>query len=284
MVDLRSFDAYTKVHDSYQVNTNQIRAAVHNGIFAVVAIFILYLQTSSWMGAKPEFKFDVARGIIDTFTINLDIVVMSPCQMMGVFVEDVSGDRLYVNELITSTNIDAKQLMPSLRTSDEDLDWCRITGSFDANRVAGKLSIVPLNRFEAFNASHNILELSFGQFIPQLVNPLDMTRQLFEEDSSISYFMSIFPTTVRAFGQEIVTNQYSVARAVSSSDLYKTPAGIHFAYDFEPISIEITDDRISFLAWACRVVNIVGGVLFVLRIIRPISKRDIIKDNKGILG
>lgn len=284
MVDLRQLDAFQKTDPSFRIEqgTNVLRQAV----FAAVAIFVLYLESSALMGAKPEFSFDVARGVQDTFQINLDLVMMAPCAAIGMFIEDVSGDRLFVNELVRAEGVVPPHLAltPAARTLPEEEKWCRVSGQFDANRVRGRLSVIP-SRAELFNASHEIVELSFGEYFPALLNPLDHTRAVLAEPGAISYQLAIFPTTVHAFGATLTTNQYSVDKAERTGAAAAGAQGVHFNYDFEPLSVDVRDERIPFLMWAARLINIGGGVVFLTRLLRQWVLHDrVVRDEKGLLG
>lgn len=283
MVDLSQLDAYSKTDPSYKIE--QGAKNVRLALFSIVLVFVIYLETSAFMGAKPEFSFDVARGIQETFQTNLDITLVYPCSQIDIFIQDLSGDRLFVNELVQAHSVVPTHLLgvPEAYKMPDEEKWCRIIGQFDANRVRGSLSIVP-KFMGGFNPSHEIVELSFGEFYPLINNPLDHTRSHYNELGSVVYLLSIFPTTITSFGASIETSQYSVEKVFHKYEERRAMPGIFFMYDFEAISVNIRDERIPFFMWACRVINIIGGVTFMIRIGRRFFKNKVLRDEKGLLG
>lgn len=156
---------------------------------------------------------------------------------------------------------------------------CHIFGSVPVNRVKGELQITasgygyPGKRApkEEIDFAHAINELSFGDFYPYIDNPLDKTARFDKEHplSAYMYYISAVPTMYKKLGVEIETFQYSVndyKYSMTDADpatVRKIP-GIFFRYGFEPLSIEITDVRISFLQFIVRLVAILSFFMFVV--------------------
>jgi hypothetical protein len=156
-------------------------------------------------------------------------------------------------------------------------DSCRIYGSLELNKVQGDFHITARGHgymefgehldHSAFNFSHIISELSFGPYLPSLVNPLDGTVDTTPAHfHKFQYFMSIVPTVysvgdpARIGTRSIVTNQYAVtqqSREVSD----RTIPGIFFKYDIEPILLNIVESRDSFFIFMIKLVNILSGAL-----------------------
>ncbi|EDO16097.1 hypothetical protein Kpol_1001p9 [Vanderwaltozyma polyspora DSM 70294] len=158
------------------------------------------------------------------------------------------------------------------------VDGCHIYGSVKLNRVAGELQFTakgwgyrdngraPLDQID-FN--HVINEFSFGDFYPYIDNPLDGTAKI-EKQKSISryiYSTSVVPTIFQKLGAEVDTNQYSLAEyhtAPKDGKIKLTTSipGIFFRYDFEPLSIVISDKRLSFVQFIVRLVAILSFILY----------------------
>jgi hypothetical protein len=119
----------------------------------------------------------------------------------------------------------------------------------------------------AFNFSHIISELSFGPFLPSLVNPLDRTVNVATDRFyKFQYFMSVVPTTYsvghpdESGSKSIFTNQYAVTEQ-STKIGERTIPGIFFKYDIEPILLNIVESRDSFFVFLIKIVNILSGAL-----------------------
>ncbi|CZS96081.1 related to ERV41-component of copii vesicles involved in transport between the ER and golgi complex [Rhynchosporium agropyri] len=176
-------------------------------------------------------------------------------------------------------------------------DSCRIYGSLDVNKVQGDFHITARGHGyqefaaghldhtgmislhfvlysqdvvlmcvgTAFNFSHIVSELSFGEFYPSLVNPLDRTIETTENHfHKFQYFLSVVPTDysidTRLTSRYVFTNQYAVTEQSHAVGEYSVP-GIFFKYDIEPILLMIDERRESFLRFLVKIVNVVSGVL-----------------------
>lgn len=276
MVRLKSFDAFPKLNEAYTTQSapsNPVKNAI-----IIFAVFLLYLETTSWMNSTPNEHFEVDKGIKDYFQINMEIAVRNKCEDIGIFIQDLSEDRLFVNELV--------RMIPYYPPADPEHEWCQIAGIFDTNRVKGRLTIGNNNfmTMRSFDTTHAISELSFGDFYPEVNNPLDMTRMESTEPSSIAYFISIVPARYRAFGMAVDTYLYSARHRKKAVTGTFTLPQISFEYDFDPIKVDIADARMSFFQWMLRVVNIGGGLIFTARAAARFMKRRISKRaNVGLL-
>jgi hypothetical protein len=183
------------------------------------------------------------------------------------------------------SKIDIKRLMrDALKQGDlfsdnkflgNDLNACRIFGNLEVNKVAGKLHISDIvsmgglsapNTKDSLNFSHRIDEFSFGTHYPLLVNPLDNSIEISQENhEAFQYFLSIVPTTYIDNNNRILyTNQYSVTDYNNIIDINKgliSVPGIFFKYDIEPISVKITENsKIGFIRFLVRLSGLVGGI------------------------
>ncbi|AEO57008.1 hypothetical protein MYCTH_2302675 [Thermothelomyces thermophilus ATCC 42464] len=158
-----------------------------------------------------------------------------------------------------------------------EADSCRIYGSLELNKVQGDFHITARGHgymefgehldHNAFNFSHIISELSFGPFLPSLVNPLDRTVNTAPAHFyKFQYFLSVVPTTYSVGHPEergsrsVLTNQYAVTEQ-SKAVPENTVPGIFVKYDIEPILLNIVETRDSFFVFLIKVINVVSGVL-----------------------
>ncbi|KAG2187861.1 hypothetical protein INT44_000611 [Umbelopsis vinacea] len=139
------------------------------------------------------------------------------------------------------------------------------------------ISQYTLTPFCFLNFTHRINEFSFGKLYPNLVNPLDDSIETTDAHfHAFQYFMSVVPTTYIDNSNNVLeTYQYAVTDSSKSftemEALYNVP-GIFFKYDFEPISVRITEKRQSFSRFLVRLSGIIGGAVvcvgFAYRVIR----------------
>ncbi|KUJ18331.1 DUF1692-domain-containing protein [Mollisia scopiformis] len=166
---------------------------------------------------------------------------------------------------------------PKLKRGPPGGDSCRIFGSLDVNKVQGDFHITArghgYQEFAAahldhsqFNFSHILSELSFGQFYPSLLNPLDRTISTTPNHfHKFQYFLSVVPTVYSVdsttYGSRTVfTNQYAVTEQSHIVGERAVP-GIFFKYDIEPMLLTVEESRDSFLRFVVKVVNVFSGVL-----------------------
>ncbi|XP_047342148.1 endoplasmic reticulum-Golgi intermediate compartment protein 3-like [Impatiens glandulifera] len=165
------------------------------------------------------------------------------------------------------------------KIKDEDGEGCNIYGFLEVNKVAGNFHFAPGKSFhqsgvhvhdlltfqkDTFNISHTINRLSFGEYFPGVVNPLDRVNWIQETPSGMyQYFIKVVPTVYKDVnGQTIQTNQFSVTEHFIGAEAGRTMSlpGVFFFYDLSPIKVTFTEQHISFLHFLTNVCAIVGGV------------------------
>jgi len=186
-------------------------------------------------------------------------------------------------------------------------DSCRIFGTLQSNKVQGDFHITARGHgymefgehldHNSFNFSHQINELSFGPFYPNLENPLDNTFTTTDEHFyKYQYYVSIVPTIYTtnaerldavtkelhvspASGDEevdqlqkkrllgglmgrgsVFTNQYAVTEQSHAVPEFTVP-GVFVKYDIEPILLTIAEEWDGWLAMLVRLVNVISGIL-----------------------
>uniref|UniRef100_A0A0D3DKI3 Endoplasmic reticulum vesicle transporter C-terminal domain-containing protein n=1 Tax=Brassica oleracea var. oleracea TaxID=109376 RepID=A0A0D3DKI3_BRAOL len=172
------------------------------------------------------------------------------------------------------------------RVKDEEGEGCNIYGFLEVNKVAGNFHFAPGKSFhqagvhvhdllafqkDSFNISHKINRLTFGDYFPGVVNPLDKVQWSQDTPNAMyQYFIKVVPTVYTDIsGHTIQSNQFSVTEHVKSSEagqLQSLP-GVFFFYDLSPIKVTFTEEHISFLHFLTNVCAIVGGVFTVSGII-----------------
>ncbi|CCF59817.1 hypothetical protein KAFR_0I00360 [Kazachstania africana CBS 2517] len=160
-----------------------------------------------------------------------------------------------------------------------EFNGCHVFGSIPVNRVTGELQITAKGMgypdrekapIDEVNFAHVINELSFGDFYPYIDNPLDNSAK-FDQENPISayvYHMNVIPTIYQKLGAEVDTNQYSVSEyhyTEADNAIRKAGRvpGIFLKYNFEPLSIVVTDKRLSFIQFVIRLVAILSFIVYI---------------------
>lgn len=109
--------------------------------------------------------------------------------------------------------------------------------------------------------------MSFGPYLPSLVNPLDQTVNAAPANfHKFQYYMSIVPTVysvgepLKRGSYTIFTNQYAVTEQSKEINERMIP-GIFFKYDIEPILLNVVESRDSIILFLVKIINVVSGAL-----------------------
>ncbi|KAF7139960.1 hypothetical protein RHSIM_Rhsim06G0084500 [Rhododendron simsii] len=126
------------------------------------------------------------------------------------------------------------------------------------------LSLYQINLIQI---SHKINRLTFGEYFPGVVNPLDGVHWTQETPSGMyQYFVKVVPTVYTdVSGHTIQSNQFSVTEHFRSGQVGQLQSlpGVFFFYDLSPIKVTFTEEHVSFLHFLTSVCAIVGGVFTV---------------------
>ncbi|KAI4318698.1 hypothetical protein MLD38_032373 [Melastoma candidum] len=172
------------------------------------------------------------------------------------------------------------------KIKEEVGEGCNIRGSLEVNKVAGNfhfaagktfhqssfnlLELLSLQR-ENYNISHKINRLTFGEYFPGIVNPLDGVQWTHDAHSGMyQYFLKVVPTIYTNIrGRTIYSNQYSVTEHYRPSEFGRTQMlpGVFFFYDFSPIKVTFKEEHISFFHFLTNICAVVGGVFTVAGIV-----------------
>ncbi|XP_051138892.1 uncharacterized protein LOC127256758 [Andrographis paniculata] len=190
------------------------------------------------------------------------------------------------------------------KLKEEVGEGCNIHGTLEVNKVAGNFHFVPGKSLrqpstielnlpalpaDSYNISHRINKLSFGDFIPGVVNPLDGAQWEQPTPSGVyQYFTKVVPTVyTNIIGHTIHSNQFSVTEHyMSSEDRLESPPGVFFYYDLSPIQVTFTETRTPFLHFVTHICAIVGGVFTVAGIVNSFlyHGQKVLRKKKEIIG
>ncbi|CDH51047.1 copii-coated vesicle protein [Lichtheimia corymbifera JMRC:FSU:9682] len=292
---------------------NQARSEKGGLLTVLLGCFLALLtlsEFSDYRRVRTNYQFLVDPTIEQGIQINLDLTVAMPCNVLLVHVYDASGQQMHLTENLKmvpaefSINredqkraLDSRYLQEVVKAAsgkpyDEkiatEMGACRILGSIYASKIAANLHITSRGHgyhshshtdHSLLNFTHRIDELSFGKYYPNAINPLDNSIEVSNSHfEAFQYFLSIVPTTYIGRQKDvIITNQYAVTdsrKAAPDDRPSNMVPGIFFKYDIEPISVQISESRQSFIHFIVRLCGIVGGsvvtVGFVYRTIKLI--------------
>ncbi|KAF9337899.1 hypothetical protein BG006_001886 [Podila minutissima] len=278
-MQFKEFDAFPKVESGF------VRRTGSGGILTLVVSAVLCIlvmgEMKEYMTTRNDYRFLVDPLVHHRVNINLDITVAMPCDALSLDLRDIADVQLHLSDKvqkipthftlgsssyadhIRSRPLNVQKLIKAAsRTAslekaknnpDEKFDACRIAGSFEANKLSGNMHITAVGHgyagvhidHKVMNMTHKIDELSFGELYPSIVNPLDDS---FEK--SVSY----------RSGRNLLTNQYSVSEFRKSFGEDQGVPGLFFKYDFEPMTIMITEESSMGLGHLLvRLAGLVGG-------------------------
>ncbi|KAH9611460.1 hypothetical protein KSS87_009110 [Heliosperma pusillum] len=168
------------------------------------------------------------------------------------------------------------------KIKEEEGEGCNIYGSLEVNKVAGNFHFAPGKSFhqsgfivhdllafqkDSFNISHKINRLTFGDYYPGVVNPLDGVEWTHSTPNGMyQYFLKVVPTVYTDLsGHAIQSNQFSVTEHFKSASAghFSSLPGVFFFYDLSPIKVTFKEEHVSFLHFLTNVCAIVGGVFTV---------------------
>ncbi|XP_057976642.1 uncharacterized protein LOC131163855 [Malania oleifera] len=169
---------------------------------------------------------------------------------------------------------------------EEEGEGCNINGLLEVNKVAGSFHFAPGKSFQQsnfhmdgflavqknnYNISHRINKLTFGDYFPGILNPLDGVRWVQENQHGLyQYFIKVVPTIYTDIrGRTVQSNQFSVTENFRNSEFAhsQSPPGIFFFYDLSPIKVTFTEEHVPFLHFMTNVCAIIGGIFTVSGII-----------------
>ncbi|XP_026168095.1 endoplasmic reticulum-Golgi intermediate compartment protein 2-like isoform X1 [Mastacembelus armatus] len=173
--------------------------------------------------------------------------------------------------------------LPPLPVQSEErsssLNACRIHGHLYVNKVAGNFHItvgksIPHPRghahlaalvsHDAYNFSHRIDHLSFGEALPGIISPLDGTEKIAPDSNHMfQYFITIVPTKLNTYKVSADTHQYSVTereRVINHAAGSHGVSGIFMKYDISSLMVKVTEQHMPLWQFLVRLCGIIGGI------------------------
>jgi len=170
-------------------------------------------------------------------------------------------------------------------------EQCNVKGTLSVSKVSGNFHISPGKSFQQhhvhvhdlkfltdfpLNLTHTIHQLTFGQFVPGQINPLD--NHTFTADKLAAmrqYFVQIVPMKyVTINGATVLSNQYSATHHHKAINLVRASRGeeqglpgMFVTYEISPLMVEVTEHSRSLPHFLTGVCAIVGGVFTIAGIV-----------------
>ncbi|KTW29380.1 hypothetical protein T552_01334 [Pneumocystis carinii B80] len=290
---IKKLDYFSKIDSSYIKKSS--RGSLFTLIWIILVFFFVTNEILIYKAGVEDHQFNIEKDLMEHITLNVDIVVAMPCDVIDVNVKDVTSELILAGETLKKEgvlfepksidfsgkyfqpienvkhvfqNLEEKKFEPSKNIINATS--CRIYGSIDIHRVIGIFHITAQGHgygikhlsHKKMNFTHIINSFSFGTYYSNIISPLDKTGEIaYQNFYLFQYYISIIPTTFVKGGKRVLTNKYSVKRKASAIDYYNIP-GILFIYDIEPISLTITEKRVSLFHFLIRMFAIIGGLTF----------------------
>lgn len=170
-------------------------------------------------------------------------------------------------------------LPPRENNPTEPLSACRIHGHVYVNKVAGNFHVTvgkPINHprghahiaafvsHETYNFSHRIDHLSFGEEIPGIINPLDGTEKITDNNNQMfQYFITVVPTKLHTSKVSADTHQFSVTereRVINHAAGSHGVSGIFVKYDTSSLMVTVSEQHMPLWQFLVRLCGIIGGI------------------------
>uniref|UniRef100_UPI003AAD9F5E endoplasmic reticulum-Golgi intermediate compartment protein 2-like n=1 Tax=Centroberyx gerrardi TaxID=166262 RepID=UPI003AAD9F5E len=156
---------------------------------------------------------------------------------------------------------------------------CRIHGHVYVNKVAGNFHITvgkPIHHprghahiaafvsHETYNFSHRIDHLSFGEEIPGIINPLDGTEKITNNNNQMfQYFITVVPTRLHTYKISADTHQFAVTereRVINHAAGSHGVSGIFVKYDTSSLMVTVREQHMPLWQFLVRLCGIIGGI------------------------
>ncbi|EGG11276.1 uncharacterized protein MELLADRAFT_33547 [Melampsora larici-populina 98AG31] len=303
MMDLpaiREFDAFPKTIPTYKERSS--RGGILTIVVGFLIMILIWHELREYLFGAATYSFSVDNTVGHDLGLNFDVTINMPCHYLSIDVRDAVGDRMHISDEFKKegtefsigqaarleTNNDAG-ISASKMVRDAQGGWtrptfkktkplipegpaCRIFGSTHVKKVTGNLHITTLGHgylswehtdHQLMNLTHVISEFSFGEFFPNMVQPLDNSVEITDKPFHIfQYFISVVPTTyINSGGRQVFTNQYSVTDMSRSTEHGRGVPGIFFKYDIEPMYLTIRERTTTLVQFLVRLAGIVGGIV-----------------------
>uniref|UniRef100_A0A8C7PXQ5 Endoplasmic reticulum-Golgi intermediate compartment protein n=1 Tax=Oncorhynchus mykiss TaxID=8022 RepID=A0A8C7PXQ5_ONCMY len=279
---VKELDAFPKVPESY-VETTATGGTVSLIAFtamALLAFFEFFVYRDTWM----KYEYEVDKDFSSKLRINIDITVAMKCQHVGADILDLA------ETMITSNGIQYEPVSRSLsillhtnrlwtllliqnrlreeHSLQEVLYKSVLKGAPTALPPREGTASEPLTGFHqciaAYNFSHRIDHLSFGEEIPGIINPLDGTEKITSNHNEMfQYFITVVPTKLHTSKVSADTHQFSVTereRVINHAAGSHGVSGIFMKYDTSSLMVTVSEQHMPLWQFLVRLCGIIGGI------------------------
>uniref|UniRef100_A0A8C8I176 Endoplasmic reticulum-Golgi intermediate compartment protein n=1 Tax=Oncorhynchus tshawytscha TaxID=74940 RepID=A0A8C8I176_ONCTS len=210
---VKELDAFPKVPESY-VETTATGGTVSLIAFtamALLAFFEFFVYRDTWM----KYEYEVDKDFSSKLRINIDITVAMKCQHVGADILDLA------ETMITSNGIQYEPVIFEL------------TGFHQC--------------IAAYDFSHRIDHVSFGEEIPGIINPLDGTEKITSNHNEMfQYFITVVPTKLHTSKVSADKHQFSVTereRVINHAAGSHGVSGIFMKYDTSSLMVMVSEQH-----------------------------------------
>ncbi|XP_066913255.1 endoplasmic reticulum-Golgi intermediate compartment protein 1-like [Clytia hemisphaerica] len=275
--DIRRFDIYRKIPKDLTQPTKTGACVSILSIIFIVFLMLSELSSLLFIDVKSEMFVDISSSQKPVYVrLNVSLPKMA-CDFVGLDLQDSQGRH------------EVGFLKDSKKVPINNGEGCRFEGHFEINRIPGNFHLSTHSAAQQPqnpDMTHIVNSLQFGDIIEttgafNAMGELDMTE--YPAMATHNYVIKIVPTKFkRLSGQIEDTFQYSYAQkefiAYNGHRQQLMPA-IWFKYDFNPITIQYTEQRQPFYHFITMFCAIIGGTFTVAGIIDTIiyTAHNIIK-------
>ncbi|KAF9992757.1 hypothetical protein BGZ65_011832, partial [Modicella reniformis] len=163
----KEFDAFPKVESGFIKRTGT--GGILTLIVSVILCVLVVGEIRDYMTLRNDYKFLVDPLVNHELQINLDITIATPCDVITVDLRDIADVQLRLTDKVhkipteftlrTSFQSENMRKQPlnvqkliraagrtaavqqAFKQSNKELEACRITGSFEVNKLSGNLHI-----------------------------------------------------------------------------------------------------------------------------------------------
>ncbi len=219
------FDAFSKPKEEIQTSTKTTRS-----LSLAISLFLtLVVLAEVYSFIQPnyvqDFTVDTDLNTKNDLKINLDTYIGMPCDDIaidildesdtlyranGAFIKEVYDFFLDSEQGVEHKNYEpAEAIKKAYKPAKRDLKGerirgCRIHGTINLPKLSGNLHITPSGHLhsgrhanhDTMNLTHKIIDLSFGDSYPGLINPLNGVKKISKAHFwNYRYYIHIVPTT-----------------------------------------------------------------------------------------
>ncbi|OCT88115.1 hypothetical protein XELAEV_18016744mg [Xenopus laevis] len=244
------------------------------GILTIME-FIVYRDT------MMRYEYVVDKDFTRKIRLNIDITVAMRCQYVGADVLDLAETMVTSSQGLAYEPVifDLSPQQRQWQREDSPMEQpnaCRIHGHLEINKVAGNFHItvgkaIPHPRghahlaalvsHDSYNFSHRIDHFSFGEPLPAIINPLDGTEKIAEDNPPVVMLFSL--TKLNTNKAYCDTHQFSVTereRVINHATGSHGVSGIFMKYDISSLMVTVTEDHMPLWKFLVRLCGIIGGI------------------------